>query len=160
MSRETDREIARLIAEGKTKREIARILSKDMERDAYERFLRNHAERSKKESYNGLNLLLLVILAAVTFYKLGEILGPMFDHGVHNVFIAAWGLLVPAVNLGILWYVYRYHRLGYLFLFVLTILSVLRPENQNLMGLVQTILLIALSGFLYLKLFPKGGKDY
>jgi hypothetical protein len=160
MSRETDNEIARLIAEGKTKKEIARILSRSMEPDAYERFLRNHAERSKKEKYNGLNWLLVVMLAAVTFYKLGEILGPMFDHGVHNVLIAAWGLLVPAVNLGILWYVYRYHRLGYLFLFVLAVLSLLRPENQNLMGLVQTVPLVVLSGFLYLKLFPKGGKDF
>ena len=160
MSRDTDRKIARLIATGKTKREIARILSKDMEPDDYERFLRNHAELSRKESYYGLNLLLLVILAAVTFYKLGEILGPVFDRGVSNVFIVAWGLLVPAVNLGILWYVYRYHRLGYLFLFILSILSLIRPENHNLMGLVQTIPLIALSGFLYLKLFPKGGKDF
>jgi len=160
MSRGIDSKIPRLIAEGKTKTQIDQILSKDMERDDYERFLRNHAELSQKESYHGLNLLLLVILAAVTFYQLGKILGPLFDRGVPNVFIAAWGLLVPAVNLGILWYVYRCHRLGYLFLFVLSILSLLRPENHNLMGLVQTVPLIALSGFLYLKLFPKGGKDY
>ena len=157
---EVEKRISRLIAEGKTKKEIYARLSREMEAEDFERFLRNQTELARKERYYGWNYLLLAILAAVTFMRLGEILGPIFDHGVQNVLIVAWSLIVPAVNLCILWYVYRFHRLGYLFLFVVSILALIRPESHNPAGLIKTVPLILLSGFLYLKLFPKHGKEY
>lgn len=157
---EAEKRISRYIAQGKSKKEIYGILSKEMDVDDFERFLRNHAELARKEAYSGWNYLLLAILAAVTFLRLGEILGPILDHGVQNVFIVAWSLIVPAVNLCLLWYVYRFHRLGYLFLFVVSVLALIRPESHNLAGLIKTVPLIALSGFLYLKLFPKHGREY
>ena len=160
MAQEAEKRVLRLIAQGKTKKEIYHILSKDMQVDDFERFLRNQTELSKKEAYYGWNYLLLALLAAFTFIRLGEILGPILDHGVKNVFIVVWSLIVPAVNLCLLWYIYRFHRLGYLFLFVVSVLALFRPETHNLVGLIKTASLIFLSGFLYLKLFPKHGKNY
>jgi hypothetical protein len=160
MARDVEQQIRRLIAQGKTKGQIYTTLSAEMERDDFERFLRNHAERSKQEAYQGLNLLLLFVLAAVTFFRLGKVLDPVVDHGIDNMLVLAWSLLVPAVNCCLLWLIYRFHRLGYLFLFCLSALSLLRPETRSLSGILQTLCLLALSGFLYLKLFPKGGRDY
>ena len=160
MAQEVEKRISGLIAQGKTKKEVYQILSREMDVEDFERFLRNQTELSKKESYYGWNYLLLALLAALSFMRLGEILGPILDHGVQNVFIVAWSLIVPAVNLCLLWYIYRFHRLGYLFLFVVSILALFRPESHNLVGLLKTLPLIFLSGFLYLKLFPKHGKNY
>jgi hypothetical protein len=160
MSREIEKRIESLLNTGKTKREIYTTLASEMDADDFERFLRNHTELSKKETYFGWNLLLVFFVAAVTFFKLGKMITPLVEYGVHNALMAAWGLLVPAVNLCCAWFVYRYHRLGYVFLFVLSCLALLRPENQHTTGLFQTVPIIFLSGYLYLKLFPKGGKTY
>lgn len=160
MATDVERRIGRLLAAGKTKREVAAILSRDMEREDFDRFLRNQTELSVKETCQGLNLLLLAVLAVVTFYKLGRLFGGFADTGIDNLIVAAWRFVVPAVNVYLLWLVYRFHRLGYLFLFVLSVLTLLRPDHHSLVGLVQTIPLILLSGYLYLKLFPKGGRDY
>jgi hypothetical protein len=72
----------------------------------------------------------------------------------------SWGLLVPGVNLCLMWLTYRFNRLGYIGLLILNVLSLVRPEIRSAEGLVQTVPVIVLSGFLYMKLFPKGGKDY
>jgi len=160
MAQKVEHRIAELLARGKTKEEVYALLSAEMDVEDFERFLRNQAPLTRKEACYGWNYLLLAVLAAFTFMRLGEILGPVLDHGVQNVIIVAWSLIVPAVNLCLLWYIYRFHRLGYLFLFVVSALALLRPENHNLMGLLQAMSLMVLSGFLYLKLFPKHGKDY
>jgi hypothetical protein len=160
MSREIEEQVSSLIAKGKTKKQIFEILSREMPKEDFERFLRNQTERTKKESYYGWNLLLVAIVAAVTFFKLGKILTPLFEHGVHNVLMTAWGLLVPGVNLCLMWLTYRFNRLGYIGLLILNVLSLVRPEIRSAEGLVQTVPVIVLSGFLYMKLFPKGGKDY
>ena len=160
MATRVEKQIESLLEQGKTKQQVCEILSREMERDDFDRFLRNYTERSRKEAYQGWNLLLLAALAAVTFFKLGKIVSVIADTGIDNVLLAAWSFVVPAVNVYLLWLINRFHRFGYLFLFVVTALSLLRPENYSLIGLLQTIPLIVLSGFLYLKLFPKGGRNY
>ncbi|RLB91035.1 MAG: hypothetical protein DRH10_02785 [Deltaproteobacteria bacterium] len=158
MAHEVEKRIKTLIEQGKSKEEIKNILSAEMETEAFDRFLRNYAELSRKESYFGLNLLLLLILAAVTFRRIGIMFAAVSRSGIDNLIIAAWSFLVPALNLYLLWLIHRFHRLGYMFLLLLSVLSLLRPENRTLIGLLQTLPLIVLSGFLYVKLFPEGGK--
>lgn len=160
MAKKIEERIETLIAQGKTKKEIYEILSAEMDEDRFERFLRNRVELSKKESYYGWNFLLLAFLAAVTFYGLGKIAASIAETGIGNLIIAFWSFVVPGVNIYLIWLIYRFNRLGYIFLFILSTLSLFRPENRSLIGLVQTIPLIAVSGFLYLKLFPKGGKEW
>lgn len=160
MGNKIEKRIKILSEQGKTKKEIYRILSEEMDEEKFERFLRNHVDISKKESYYALNLLLAAILVAVTFYKAGIIIASIEDAGIDNLIVAIWSFVVPGVNIYLIWLIYKFNRLGYIFLFILCAISLLRPENRSLIGLVQTVPLIALSGFLYLKLFPKGGKEW
>ena len=160
MATDVEKQIGRLLDQGKTKQQVAEILSRNMDREDFDRFLRNQTELSRRETYQGLNLLLLVILAAVTFYKLGRLLGTVADTGIDNLIVAAWRFVVPADNVYLRWLIHRFIRLGYLFLCVLSVLTLLRPDHHSLNGLVQTVPLIFLSGYLYLKLFPKGGRNY
>ena len=160
MGNKIEEKIKTLSEQGKTKNEIYRILSGEMDEEKFERFLRNYVDVSKKESYYALNLLLVAILTAATFYKAGIIIASIKDSGIDNLIVAIWSFVVPGVNIYLIWLIYRFNRLGYIFLFILSAISLLRPENRSLIGLVQAVPLIALSGFLYLKLFPKGGKEW
>jgi len=159
MPTEIEKQIKTLLAQGKTKKEIYKILSKEMDEEKFERFLRNHVDTSQKKIYHAWNLLLLAILTAVTFYKAGIIIASIEETGIDNLIVAVWSLVIPGVNIYLIWLIFRFNRLGYMFLFVLSAISLLRPENRSLIGLVQAVPLIALSGFLYLKLFPKGNKN-
>ena len=159
MPTKIEKRIKTLLAQGKTKKEIYNILSKEMDEEKFERFLRNHVDTSQKKIYHAWNLLLLAILTAVTFYKAGIIIASIEETGIDNLIVAVWSLVIPGVNIYLIWLIFRFNRLGYMFLFVLSAISLLRPENRSLIGLVQAVPLIALSGFLYLKLFPKGNKN-
>ena len=159
MPTEIEKQIKTLLAQGKTKKEIYKILSKEMDEEKFERFLRNHVDTSQKKIYHAWNLLLLAILTAVTFYKAGIIIASIEETGIDNLIVVVWSLVIPGVNIYLIWLIFRFNRLGYMFLFVLSAISLLRPENRSLIGLVQAVPLIALSGFLYLKLFPKGNKN-
>ena len=159
MPTKIEKRIKTLLAQGKTKKEIYKILSKEMDEEKFERFLRNHVDTSQKKIYHAWNLLLLAILTAVTFYKAGIIIASIEETGIDNLIVAVWSLVIPGVNIYLIWLIFRFNRLGYMFLFVLSAISLLRPENRSLIGLVQAVPLIALSGFLYLKLFPKGNKN-
>ncbi len=160
MGNKIEEKIKILSEQGKSKKEIYRILSEEMDEEKFERFLRNYVDISKKESYYALNLLLVAILCAVTFYKAGIIIASIKDAGIDNLIVAIWSFVVPGVNIYLIWLIFRFNRLGYMFLFVICGISLLRPESRSLIGLVQTVPIIALSGFLYLKLFPKGGKEW
>lgn len=159
-ARDIEKRVETLITGGRTKKEICRILSAEMDRDAFDRFLRNRTELSKRKTYYAWNILLVLTLGAVTFFKIGKLFASVADTGIDNLIVAVWSFLVPAVNVYLLYLIYRFNRLGYMFVFVLSILSLLRPEYRSLFGLIQTVPLVLLSGFLYMKLFPKGGRDY
>ena len=161
MATGVEKKIDSLLKQGKTKKQVAEILSREMDREDYDRFLRNRTELSRREAYQGWNLLLLATLAAVTFYKLGRLVGTVTETGIDNLIITAWRFVVPAVNIYLLWLIHQFNRLGYMFVFILSALTLaLRPDHHSLVGLIQMVPLILLSGFLYLKLFPKGGRDY
>ena len=86
MSREIEKRIESLINEGKTKKDIFKYLSAEMDQDDFERFLRNQTELSNKEAYFGWNLLLVLFVAAVTFFKMGK----MFKFSVKKDYCLAF----------------------------------------------------------------------
>ncbi|MEA3280514.1 MAG: hypothetical protein U9Q38_07940, partial [Thermodesulfobacteriota bacterium] len=97
--------------QGKSKKEIYRTLSEEMDEEKFERFLRNYVDISQKESYYVLNLLLVAILVAVTFYKAGIIIASIEDTGVDNLIVAIWSFVVPGVNIYLIWLIYGFNRL-------------------------------------------------
>ena len=113
-------------------------------------FLNNISQPARRKKYQFFNLLLVVLLTFVTFKKLIT----AFAFGRFDLFLLI-SLVVPTINLYLLREILRFRRIGYQFLFVLSILSLLHPENHFLPEATRQIMLIALSGFLYFKIFPK-----
>ena len=64
-------------------------------------------------------------------------------------------LIVPIINMYILKEVFFFKRSGYLFLAILTTLSMVYQENRHFPEILFVLAIIGISSFLYLKLFPK-----
>jgi len=73
--------------------------------------------------------------------------------GVNLVFFMA--LVVPAINFYVLKKLLRFRRIGYQFLFILSLIALFHPENHHILEMSLTVAMILLSGFLYLRVFPK-----
>jgi hypothetical protein len=64
-------------------------------------------------------------------------------------------LAVPAINFFVLYKIIRFHKQGYQFMAVLGVLALVRPENRIIPTLPMYLVIIGLSLFLLLRLFPK-----
>ncbi len=64
-------------------------------------------------------------------------------------------LFVPAVNFYALSKILRFQKQGYQFMAVLGVLALVRPENRVMPDLTMYLVIIGLSIFLLLRLFPK-----
>ena len=64
-------------------------------------------------------------------------------------------LVVPVINMYVLKEILFFRRNGYLFLCVLSALSFVSPENWQFPEFLFVLAMIAISAFLYLKMFPK-----
>ena len=139
----------RLLA-GENKFDIWKELQNDTEADKILFYLNNKASLKDRTSFQYVNLALALTLAFVTAKELIT----LFSFGKLDIAFLA-GLVVPIINIYILKEVLRFHRLGYQYLFVLTAVSLVLPKNHEPLELSLALLMIAGSGFLYAKLFPK-----
>ena len=64
-------------------------------------------------------------------------------------------LVVPAVNFFVLNKIIRFQRQGYEFMTVLGVLALVRAENRVMPDLAMYLVIIGLSVFLLLRVFPK-----
>ena len=64
-------------------------------------------------------------------------------------------LIVPAINFFVLSKIIRFHRQGYQFMAVLGILALVQPENRVMPYRAMYLIIIGLSFFLLLRLFPE-----
>ena len=71
----------------------------------------------------------------------------------HRLFLFT-SLVVPIINIYVLKEILRFHRLGFQYLFVLSCLALLLPENRQPLELFLTLGMIVLSGYLFRTLFP------
>jgi len=148
-----EKEVEELLRQGLDRRQIWQRLQDRMEEKGRERlrFHLNNASLPKdRKKIQYFNLLLAGVLAFMTF----RILLVAFAFGKFDIYLLL-SLVVPVVNIYILKEILRFHRLGYQFLFVLSILSLFRPENQQVRELFLLALMIGLSGLFYLHLFPR-----
>lgn len=150
MSKYLENRIEQELLAGKNRTEIRDRLKNTEEPRALLFHLNNISHPARRKKYQYLNLLLAAVLTFVTFKKL---LG-IFAFGRFDLFLLL-SLVVPVVNFYLLREILRFHRIGYQFLFVLSILSLLHPESHFLQEIALQGLLIALSGFLYFRMFPK-----
>ena len=138
-----------LLSEGKSRFQIWKRLENSENAGALRRCLNSKALLKDKKAYKYLNIFLTLILLFVTTSKiLGVVL---FAKGIY-IFVF---LIVPMINMYILKEVFFFKRSGYLFLVILSVLSLVYQENRHFPEVLFVLAMIAISSFLYLKLFPK-----
>ncbi|MEN8256700.1 MAG: hypothetical protein ABFS09_02445 [Thermodesulfobacteriota bacterium] len=145
-----ERRIEQRLLAGQRKADIWQDMKNDAEPEKALFYLNNKASLKDRLNFQIVNLVLALILAFVTAKELIT----LFSFGKLDVAFLA-GLVVPIINIYILKEILRFHRLGYQYLFVLSTLSLILPKNHGTLELSLTLLMIATSGFLHMKLFPK-----
>ena len=110
----------------------------------------------RRRQHIWLNWMLLVFLFAVTSKTIYQVAVLLLAALSANQFspLMLLNLIVPAINFYILREIVLFHRRGYLFLAVVSLLALLRPENRVLPDLCLYPAMAALALFLMLRLFP------
>jgi hypothetical protein len=118
----------------------------------------NHLPTGKdRKDHQWLNWLLIIVLLALTIKKLYFIALVQMNAAAVNQFspMLLLDLVVPAVNFFVLNKIIRFQRQGYEFMTVLGVLALLRAENRFMPDLAMYLVIIGLSVFLLLRMFPK-----
>lgn len=150
MASQLENTIEQLLLAGKSRKAILDQLRQSENPQKLLFFLNNISHPARRKQYQVVNLVLVALLTFVTFKKLLA----TFAFGTFDLFLLV-SLVVPTINLYLLREILRFRRIGYQFLFVLSLLSLLHPENHFLPEAVMQLTLSLLSGFLYLKIFPR-----
>jgi hypothetical protein len=150
MAAELEKQVERLLRQGDGKEKIYQRLEREENRSALIFHLNNLSLPRDRRKYQVLNLVLATLLLFVTSKKLIA----AFAFGVLDLWLLLM-LVVPIINLFVLRQILRFRRLGYQFLFVLSLLALLQPENHHPQEALLLALMSGLSGFLYLRLFPR-----
>jgi hypothetical protein len=149
MKDELTQQVDMLLSEGKSRFQIWKRIKNNENAAALRHCLNNKALLKDKKAYRYLNIFLTLILLFVTTSKiLGVVL---FAKGIY-IFIS---LIVPMINMYILKEVFSFRRSGYLFLVILSTLSLAYQENRHFPEILFVLAMIAISAFLYFKLYPK-----
>jgi hypothetical protein len=150
MRQPLEKEIKRLLQKNQSKKMIYKTLATDINRHELIHLLNNLplGERRKKTFF--ITLFLVILLAMLTLKQCLYI----YLHENSTVSIIL-GFIGPIIHLYIMRELLLNHRLAYQLLPLLSILSLLRPENRIIPDIYMYICMAVLSGILYLFLFPK-----
>lgn len=144
-----EQEVEKLLREGKGKQEIWRMLGNGKEPHKVLFHLNNSSLPRDRKKFQAINLVLAVLLLFLTSKKLIV----AFSFGTLDLFLLLQ-LVVPVINIYVLREILRFHRIGYKFLFILSFLALLQPENWHNQELFLLGLMIGLSGYLFRQMFP------
>jgi hypothetical protein len=155
-------QVDKLLSEGKSRFHIWKRIKNSENAAALRHTLNNKALLKDKKAYRYLNIFLTLILLFVTTSK---ILGVVFialgyepvPMGVPlpKSLYSMVSLIVPMINMYILKEVFFFKRSGYMFLAILSTLSLVYQENRHFPEILFVLAMIGISTFLYFKLFPK-----
>ena len=138
-----------LLSEGNDRFQIWKRLKNSENEFKLRNYLNNKALLKDKNAYRYLSIFLSLIVLFVTISKiLGVVL---YARGMYMIVL----LVVPMINMYILKEVLFFRRSGYLFLCILSALSLIHQENRHFPEFLFVLAMIAISSFLYFKLFPK-----
>ncbi len=152
-----EREVLNALKKGTGKQKILQqLLTKD-NRDDLVWYLNHLPTGPGRRENQWINWLLIILLLAVTVNKLYFIALLQLKAVSVNMFspVLLLDLIVPAINFFVLNKIVRFQRQGYEFMTVLGLLGLVRPENRDMPNLALYLIIISLSIFLLLKLFPK-----
>ena len=102
-----------------------------------------------RRKYRILNFALITVLTVLTFKKAMAVIlaGSLSPY-------ALAGLIVPVINVYFIRLLLQFRKNGYQFLFLLSILALVYPQNRQPVEFTLHLLLIVMSAHLYLRLFP------
>ncbi len=126
-------------------------LSDSEDRDELAYFLDNLPEPDLRSRYIYLVYILAALLAAVTVRKL--IMATSWVGGF-NAF-SLLSLVVPTINIYLIREVLLFHRNGFQFTAILSLISLVNAENRVMPEVVIMPLTALLAGFLFFRMFPK-----
>jgi hypothetical protein len=152
-----ERQVLAELKSGAAKTTILKKLASGDNRDDLVWYL-NHYPTGRGRSQNLLiNWLLIIVLLALTVKKLYFIALVQLNALAIGQFspLLLVDLIVPAVNFFVLTKIIRFNRQGYQFMAVLGVLALVRAENRVMPDLAMYLVIIGLSLFLLLRLFPK-----
>ncbi|MCB2183177.1 MAG: hypothetical protein KQH63_14185 [Desulfobulbaceae bacterium] len=144
-----EKEIEGLLINGQNKKEIWRKYKNHEEQHKALFYLNNLSNPTDRKKFLLLNLILVIFLTFITAKKLLTAL----SFGSVDLYLFL-GLVVPTINIYVLREILKFHKTGYKFLFILSILSLVQPENHHIQELFILTVMIVLSGFLHQKMFP------
>ncbi len=150
MRQTLEKEIKILLQKNQSKKTIYKTLATDTNRHELTHLLNNLplGHRSKKTYLITLFLVLLLVLLTIKQFLF------MYLQANSNVSLIL-GLIGPLIHIYIIRELLLNHRLAYQILPLLSVLALFRPENRILPDMYMYLGMAALSGVLYLFLFPK-----
>lgn len=150
MAASLEKEVERLLQEGESKQTILNRLRTKENQARLSYLLNNKCPLFRRRKYMWFNVALGASLLFMTLKRLAAI-----SAAGHFDFYLLADFIVPTINFYVLREIFLFHRTGYMFLAVLTGLSLLYPENRDMPDLVVNIGMMAMAIFLYSRLFPK-----
>ena len=150
MANITEKEIEAFLLQGRNKKEIWETYKDGEESQKVLFYLNNSATIEHRKKFMVPTLTLSALLLFMTAKKLLA----AFSFGSLDVYLLL-ALVVPMINFYVLKEILRFHRLGFQFLFILSILSLVQPENHHLQEITILVVMIGISGYVYKQMFPK-----
>ena len=145
------------LAAGRDKQTILRELARNHDRDEVLYYLNNFPDQERLRRFFWLGRLLCLLLFGITVKKLYDMaLIQLAAASMHQFSpLLLLDLIVPAINFYILTKLWRFERQGYVFMAILGVLALVRPENRVQPDIWIYLIIIGLSLFLLKGLFPK-----
>ena len=150
MAKKLSEKIDRLLREGKGKSQVWQSLKGSENHEQLLFQLNDQPTLKRRQTYLLLNMPLAAILLIMTCMKLFA----AASIGQANLYFFL-SLIVPIINIYVLKKILRFQRTGYQYLFVLSVLALFQPENHQFLEVTLLGVMLFLSGFLYLRMFPK-----
>jgi len=150
MSGELRTKVENLLRQGKEKQWIWQNFKSTEDCEQLLFLLNELPTKKKRQAFLLLNLPLAGILLTMTCLR---ILNAIAIGTINIYFFLA--LVVPIINIYVLKKILRFRRTGYLYLFVLSGIALFQPENHRFLEVTMLGIMLFLSAFLYLRMFPK-----
>ncbi len=151
-----EKQVLGMLHSGLSKKKVLDRLATRDNRSELLAILNDLPTEGRRRQHIWINWMLLVFLFAVTsrkIYQITVLLTAAVSSGQFSPLMLI-NLVVPAINFYILREIVLFHRQGYLFLAVISLLALLRPENRVLPDLYIYPSMAVLAIFLMLRLFP------
>ena len=147
---ELEQEVRKLLFQGLDKQEVWEKLATYDNKDELRFLLNNLPAPEPRRKYLYLNIMLISMLGIITARKLFNLWG--FE--VFNMF-TLFSFIVPTINIYLMREIMLFHRTGFQFTAILMAISLLNAENRVIPEIVFIPIMVAISGFLYFKLYPE-----